>query len=830
MPLRRSAQVLLFVLAATAWLATVLLFSPPQGGYRFLFLAVCLAVAGATYWMPIAGWWALLALVPVANMPARALALGAHEALAFIALAFGLGWWANRIVTRRTTMVPMALVVPLVLAIVVGVTSGLWTALRYADFYPVGAAAFRNVWVNLTEATDAVTAVKMVVIALARYLVFPVVFWASLSIRREAGPGQVRQIVNVWAWTLLPVFALVLYQSVFNPSFCLLHEAAWSDARRVSGGMTDPNALGLFLFLFLSMAVVIAIKEHGLRQVMLMAVCILGFYAVVQSGSRSALMGFGLTAAMVAGVVAARGISARTVRGHFAALAAGAVLLALVAAPFVLPRLAAPAMADTPVGRRILTLWQRSAFVGHTEFMGSRAPQWRQAVAMWRDVPLAGIGMGAFSIEIPNYNRAANVETPMDNAWNQYLQWLAELGVLGVFFWLWFCGAAAVAIVRNIRARGTPPDPCELALFATLCSFLMLCFFGAHLHAVEVSCACAVMLAAALSPGAGRGTPHDRISPSRLAGLVLVAFLVCAAQAYTASGPLRRATWCQRFGLPTEFGLYRTERWNDAFSFQWTQKYAGKNVAVPATIRVLSLRLCAFDPTVSLATPRRVKVWINGMFLDTVELTSRQWEEHDLFVYNVPRGPATLAFECDRVWWPTNESPPRALGVALARDTAWRSDMRRESQDLSPWLPATFSTTNVCARDPGWCPTTLPRLPSWYLGSTNVLFRWTGQRAARMITVGPSGVISLFLRAPADMPFYRAPLRVKIYLDQVLLKEIVMPRDSRTWVCERVVADTRLQGHKGILWLETSRTTRIRVPGSVRRITVGVAMAEIVTY
>ncbi|MCX6347909.1 MAG: hypothetical protein NTV79_00190, partial [Candidatus Aureabacteria bacterium] len=286
----------------------------------------------------------------------------------------------------------------------------------------------------------------------------------------------------------------------------------------------------------------------------------------------------------------------------------------------------------------------------------------------------------------------------------------------------------------------------------------------------------------------------------------------------------------KRFGLPAEFGLYRAERWNDAFSFQWTQKYAGKSVAVPDDFHVLSLRLCASDPAVSPATPRRVRVWINGLFLDTLAVTSRQWEEHDLFVYNALPGPATLAFECDHVWCPTNESPPRALGIALARDTGWRYDMRREGQGLSPWLPAAFSTNDVLVRDPGWRPPARPGLPAWYLGSTNLLFRWTSQRAARMITVGPSGVISLFLRAPADVPFYRAPLRVKVYLNQVFLREIVMPRDSRTWVCERVVADAGLQGHKGILWLETSRTTRIRVPGSVRRITVGVAMAEIVTY
>ena len=833
MPIRRSAQVFLFVLAAVTWLAAALLFSPPHLGYRLLFLAVCLALGTAAYWMPIAGWWALLALVPVANMPARAFAFGAHEALAFMALAFGLGWWANRLVTRQTTMVPAALAVPLALAMVTGVTSGVWTALRYADFYPIGADTFRNVWVNLGQATDAVTAVKMVLIALARYLVFPVVFWASYSIRREAGGRQMRQMVMVWACTLLPVFALVAYQSVFDTSFCMLREVAWSDAHRVSGGMTDPNALGLFLFLFLSMAAAVVPRERGLRQVMLIVVGVLGLYAVAQSGSRSALLGFALAAAMAAGVVAVRGLGARTAQGRMAAAVAGIVLLVLLAAPFVLPRLAGTAVADSPLVQRVQTFWQRSRFAGGTELVGRRETQWRQAIAMWRDVPLTGIGMGAFPIEIPNYNRDAKVETPMDNAWNQYLHWLSELGLLGVFFWFWFIGVAIMAAVRGARSRGTPLAPHEIAVFAALGAFMVLGFFGAHLHAAEVACACAMMLAAALSSCAGREAPHERIPSPQLAGLVLTSLLVCAAQAYAASGPLGHAALRQRFGLPTEFGLHRVEQWNNSFPFQWTQKYAGKSIVVPDDTRVLSLRLCAFDPSVSPASPRRVKVWINGMFLDTIELASQQWEEHDLFVYHAPPGPATLAFECDRVWCPTNETPPRSLGIALASDTGWRYDMRREGQNLSPWIPATLATNAVVAHDPGWrapAAMKMTNVAAWYHGTTNIQFRWTGQRAARMMTVGHSGIISVMLRAPAAVPFFREPVSVKVYLNKVLLKEITMPRDSRTWVCERIVADAGLQGQKGILWIEASRATRIRVPGSVRRITVGVAMAEIVTY
>ena len=802
----RTAQSILFVASAATWLVLALVCAPQHQGYCALFIAACLALAVATYWLPVAGWWALLALVPVADLPARALALGAHEALVFLALAFGLGWWANRIVTSRPTLLSAALAVPLIMLTATGITSGFWTALRYADFYPLGTDAFRNVWVNLAGATDAAQAVRQVLDATAKYLVVPVVFWATYSIQRETAPGKGvwRTMMTVWAWALLPVYAVMAYQSVFAPSFCMLGEPAWAAASRVSGGMSDPNALGMALFLLLPLATLQALQERGLRQVLMIAVVALGLYGVAQSGSRSALLGLLLTAgiASTALLVRARGPQERRTRN--AAAIVLIVVVAIIAAPFVAPRLVMIGSAGNPLARRVAGYWNRIRQSNRAELIDRRDIQWRQAFAMWRDVPLTGVGLGAFAIEVPNYNRAAAIETPVDNAWNQYFQWLSEIGALGLFFWLWFIGAALRRAVGDLRGRAAPATVTEVVVSATLAALLLLNIVGTHLHAAEVACVAAVLAAVGLAGLAGPGAAHEMLTRPHLAGVALAAVLVCAAQAYTASGPLGRATLERRFGLPAEFGLYRVERWQSSFPFQWAQKYAGKGVVVPDGSRVMTLRVMALDPDLSPDNPKRVKVWINGRFLDTLVLSTAEWQEHDVYVYDAAAGPATVTFECDRVWNPPNETPPRTLGIALACAVAWRSDLRHEGQNLSPWY--------------------------WDGSGTNAVhYRWTGQRVARMITVGPEGVVVLKLRAPATTPFYREPVQVKVYFNDMLLSTIAMPRDNRTWVACRFAGNAGIQERKGILWLEVSRLTRVRMPGTVRRINVGVAMAEIQT-
>jgi len=485
------------------------------------------------------------------------------------------------------------------------------------------------------------------------------------------------------------------------------------------------------------------------------------------------------------------------------ACAAGAgvlVLAACLAAPVVFTTVGGESQ-SSPLMRRLQAFFTRARAGAGTSVVDQRELQWRQALQMWRAYPLTGVGVGAFSIELPNKNREAIRETPIDNAWNQYLQWLAELGLAGLALWLWWIGA----FVRAVAVRPAAPRAREdVVVLLILAVFALLCMFGAHLQAAEVACGVAVLGALVLAGARPVATPAHSVSASDVLTLGCVVVLVCISQAHYATRLLSREVQQQRYALPAEFGFYHTEDWQGQFTYQWAQKYAGRVISVPGNERVMVVRCAAFDPDISPQRPKRVKVRVNGILMETLFLTDKNWNEHEVYIYDTPAGAAELSLECDRVWRPAHETPPRSLGVAVATEIAWRAELGREGQGLSAWYED--STT-----------------------SPPVLYRWTEARAARMITVGSNGVIRLRVRTPARVPFYQDAPRVTVRFNTARLSEFALPRTASEWHTETVMQDASRAGQRGILSVQVNRLSRVRMKGSVRTRTVGMAMAEIET-
>jgi len=824
MSLGRGVQTALFVAAAAVWCAAACAFSPPFFAYTAAFVALCFIVFALTYWLPVAGWWTFLALGPVVNIPSRALALGAHHALVFLSLAFVLGWWANRLVTRRQSELRASVVVPLLFVMFIAVSSGVWTMLRYTDFYPLATSTFRNGWVNAAGLL-ASEAVSRTAFATLNCLVFPSLFIASYSVwrgifRESPDPGRASgKLVTVWAVALVPVLLIALYQSVYDPGFCMLTDTAWQEASRASGGMTDPNALALFLFLYVPLAVVCALRERGIRQIVLACSAILCMYVVTLTGSRSALLGLLVTALITASVLLIRSLAARGNKLKTVAAAGAVLVVLLVMLPIFSNFSVSSGPSENPLLNRLQRFRERSRFSPSARLVDRREWQWNQAITMWKDYSFAGIGVGAFPTELANYNREASTETPVDNAWNQYLHWLAEIGLAGVVFWLWFYAAYVACLVSGIRSMGgvsvsgtrttktgiragmTLP---MLVIISTLLALQLLHIFGAHMQAPEVSFGTAVLSSFVLAAFSPADRKPGGLSRRDLIVLLLAGAIICAAQGQYALGPLSRRAVQKRYDLPTEFGFYNVEDWQGQFAYQWTRKYAGRQVTVPRDRRVLSLRMAVINPDVSKESPKRVTVRLDDTFLDTLSLDSPVWQTHDIYIHDFPQGPATLTIECDDTWSPPHEAPPRALGVAVATNITWRAQFNRDCQGLSEWHEHAE-------------------------GNSLVPFRWTGRLAARKITIGPRGIIKLGLRAPTDVPFYRAPLSVKIAFDDCPLQTFELPRSSSEWLWVDVVVKEQLRGRTGILSLAVNRLSTIRVKGTVRRRRVGVALARIET-
>lgn len=147
--------------------------------------------------------------------------------------------------------------------------------------------------------------------------------------------------------------------------------------------------------------------------------------------------------------------------------------------------------------------------LGESSWVGllgdARLPNWRAALAMAADAPLAGGGLGSFKIGVVDHlavlfpaglSHQASVAR-FEQVHNEYLQALVELGGVGlglslVAFVLWARGVGRASAVSD-RARG---------ILCAGIAFAVVAVFGFPLHVPGVALLVAVTLAAGLATAA----------------------------------------------------------------------------------------------------------------------------------------------------------------------------------------------------------------------------------------------------------------------------------------------------------------------------------------
>jgi len=743
-----------------------------------------------------------VALIPFANIPSRALAFGAHKSIVILALFFALGWWANRIVTRKKNILQFSVLLPLIFIILIGISSCFWTTLRLVDFYPFKLGAFKNICINSVGTTSSF-GIRHSISELISYLVFPVLFisafniWKSILNKSKSFQENLSKITFIWSIALIPVIITALYQQVFNPRFCMLTETAWQTSNRVSGGMTDPNSLGLFLFLFIPLSIACAFKETGIKQAFIFCMIIPAIYVATLSGSRSTFLGLILVSIVVSIYYCFYYVFTSKNYKKVAVLGVIIILFSALIIPFsgVTIRKAKPS--SNPLFKRMQMFVERLNNAPTSRLVDKRELQWKQAVSMWKDFPFAGIGLGAFALELPNYNREAQDETPIDNAWNQYLNLLCELGLAGIIIWIWFWTAFFISIFYYIKRKGIEVVTSHFIVLLTLVAvFLFLNIFGTHFQAAEVAAGFAVLTALFLSGHSSEPFKLKRPDKREALLLFLIFLVIFAAQAQNSMLPLSWEVMQKKYNLPTEFGMYKTENWQNMFEYRWTEKYAGMDIDVHEKNKVAVLRLAAFDPDISPENPKLVKVWVNDTYLKTLKFTDKLWTEKQIYFYDYPSGPASLIFECDKTWKPENETPPRSLGIAIDSKIGW-TDILGSPEGFS-------ELTGGVAKELA-----------------------TGIHAAKMITVGKMGEIRFSVRCPGDVPFYKPPIAISVLFNNKLISKIELPKSSKDWKNVKIQIVPKPEKKKGILGIKVNRTSGLRVPGSIKKQKIGVIISEI---
>jgi O-antigen ligase len=332
----------------------------------------------------------------------------------------------------------------------------------------------------------------------------------------------------------------------------------WKLTGRLSGGATDPNALGLLCGL--SIVVVLALAIGPERPRWAMAALAPLPVGLALSGSRSGFVVAVLGSASVIALVSAR----------------GRLRAALVLAAFTLA-VALAFLRGSPgaVGGRLGQLFRSS--ISLEDRASSRPILWRAALRLFAESPVVGSGVGSFSWRLPELAGEGGTRLPMrDNPGSAYLQALAETGIVGLFLTLVFALVLARVCLARIRELDAPGGA------AAVLAFLLVLVVGSHWLAPEVSFLFFLL-------GAGVATPQGKQNRSiaRLSAALLAVSTIFAAVAVVATSDPRGT-----FRHDNRIGFYGREV-GPGGAFRWTRRRFALWVGRGATER---LSLANYSP------------------------------------------------------------------------------------------------------------------------------------------------------------------------------------------------------------------------------------------
>ena len=371
--------------------------------------------------------------------------------------------------------------------------------------------------------------------------------------------------------------------------------ATYVSTIRVNIHYADLNAAGSYFAMTLMIALGLWTR-HRLLTLIATPIIAAGLWL---TGSRFAMAAALVTAALMA-LAAWRHASSRITRSIVA------VALALLVAT-------AGALAIRYPEGRNSKAW--SAFTFRLELV-------RAGLQMTAERPLTGVGLGKFYYLSDRYapNALARLGFSRENAHNQFIQILAELGVPGLAGFLLLLGA-----VLQAGLGGETPRPPHLAwLIAGVGAFLLTCLGGHPLVVPDTSYAFGLVLGLVAAPVA---PPAVRPGAGRRIAVLIVAVAIAVSVPIRARQAVRDADLAS---VSTGLSLWQHEP--DGTRYRW----AGSRAAfyIPAATKAVRIPLRYGS---ALVGPIEVAIFIDGREADRVRLAPEDgWRGVRLVLHRAP--------------------------------------------------------------------------------------------------------------------------------------------------------------------------------------------------
>ena len=663
------------------------------------------------------GLYIFIFFIPLLSFITTVLGIRNINFILFLFFSLFLGFLVNRAVNVESRLYSykfnlyyeQEIAIAIFTFILIILASSAITIYRYSNFVPFLSTEYHNLAVNIDE-TGSTGAILWTIKFFFNYVIgfglLFIIFNTFESIR------EIIKAVSVIIASNVIFFIIGFYQHFFNPTFGSFRQ--WAEANRINATFTDPNALGNYIILAFPLYIILIIYYKKWYQRLLSFTLLAAFLLITLfSGSRNAMIGIiaALTAFAIIGIIRLvkflilKSKKSRKVKYFSITLAALTLVIIIIFvslfSALMISRIELkdkyrpPETGIALFDRTVDTIWmsynvyRQAGFIEAFKSVSSeRHVIWVQALNMFRDHKITGVGLGGFIIELPDYYEVNNSEIRIiDYTGNYYLQILSELGIVGLLLVLYIFFLIIKKVFyyykeqRSVDKKNRS-DWFLTGFFISFISMAVLLFFGPHTNFNEIQFSFWLIIGLALTfikvseqkfpnsnynkavncKGSLNTTRRIGLDLYQKISLILIILIFCSNFLISSWTALSINIRQNKVGWENYYGFYDEEiidgrgiRWTSIDAIQVIEK-GGEKLIVPVKDS---------DPSGHLL-PLFIRFYVNNTPVKMVKITDNQWHDIEIDLSKYPGEKFTFTIACSRSWVPKERglsNDTRELGI-----------------------------------------------------------------------------------------------------------------------------------------------------------------------
>jgi putative inorganic carbon (HCO3(-)) transporter len=273
-----------------------------------------------------------------------------------------------------------------------------------------------------------------------------------------------------------------------------------------------------------------------------------------------------------------------------------------------------------------------------------RFPLWKYTIQVVEDFPLWGVGVGEFTFIFQKYSLGHTFsKVECYQAHNYFLQIAAEMGLIGLYAFLWILWRIVIKGLYIMRGK---QDFIKLGLWFGIIGFISTFFGDGYLWSIEMQLLFWLFIALLFVDVDNTDTEETQTHPNPFAkklliGLSLILLIMTPLQIYHKF---------QFSFLPEKtVGLYKEVFKEEGREYRWGEKV----VLIPVDIKgkYVNIPIWFGNPDIR-EKPVKVEIYINKKLVDSLEFNDHHWHILRYFIKDT-RGPEMfLKIKASRTWNP----------------------------------------------------------------------------------------------------------------------------------------------------------------------------------